>query len=98
MNQININGTNYVVVHIDTDILLTEKNTETLYRNFMLSKGNGTFDGSFTEYCEFCFTTAASIYLLDASRLKVRDKDVAAVLLYDERKLAKDMERGALIL
>lgn len=92
MNQININGTNYVAVHIDTDILLTEKNTETLYRNFMLSKDNGTFDGSFTEYCEFCFITAASIYLLDASRLKVRDKDATAVLLYDERKSAKDME------
>ena len=97
MKQININGTNYLAVHIDTDILLSDKNVETLYRNFMLSKDNGTFDGSFTEYCEFCFITASSIYLIDASRLKVRDKDATAVLLYDERKFMKDMERGVLI-
>lgn len=75
MKQVTINGTNYVAVHIDADILLSDKNIETIYRNFLLSKDNGTFDGSFTEYCEFCFTTAASFYFLDASRLKTSDRD-----------------------
>ncbi|MDE7275379.1 MAG: hypothetical protein K2N98_00765 [Lachnospiraceae bacterium] len=92
MKQININGTNYVAVNINTDILLTEKNIETLYHNFFLSKENGTFDGSFTEYCEFCFLTAAGFYFLDASRLKARDRDASAVLLYDERDSIKEMK------
>lgn len=92
MKQISINGTNYVAVSISTDILLTDKNIEVLYRNFLLSKDNGTFDGSFSEYCEFCFTTAASFYFLDASRLKTSDRDARAILLYDERQFEKDME------
>lgn len=96
MKQITVKGTNYLAVSINTDILLSDKNVETLYRNFLLSKDNGTFDGSFTEYCEFCFTTAASFYFLDASRLKVSDPDARAILLYDERQFAKDMEGVAL--
>lgn len=92
MKQITLNGRQYVAVNINTDILLTDKNIETLYRNFVLSKDNGTFDCSFTEYCEFCFITAASFYFLDASRLKTKDKDATAVLLYDERDLQKEMK------
>lgn len=92
MKQITLNGRQYVAVNINTDIVLTDKNIETLYRNFVLSKDNGTFDGSFAEYCEFCFTTAASFYFLDASRLKAKDKDASAILLYDERDLQKEMK------
>ena len=92
MKQIKLNGTAYVAVHIDTDILLTDKNVETLYNNFFLSQNNGAFDGSFTEYCEFCLTTAAGFYFFDASRLKAKDKDAAAVLLYDERHLKEEMK------
>lgn len=87
MKQITVNGHRYVAVNINTDILLTDSNIEVLYRNFIASKDNGTFDGSFTEYCEFCFTTAASFYFLDASRLKAKDKDASAILLYDDRDL-----------
>lgn len=92
MRQVTLNGHRYVAVNINTDILLTDKNIETLYRNFILSKDNGTFDGSFTEYCEFCFVTAAGFYFLDASRLKVRDKDATAILLHDDRDFKKEME------
>lgn len=95
MKQVNLHGTNYVAVHIDTDILLSDKNIETLYYNFILSKDNGTFDGSFTEYCEFCFATAAGYYLLDASRMRTFDREARAVLLYDERQFKKDMEGGS---
>lgn len=81
MRQVIVNNTPYTAVGIDVDILLTDDNLVILYENFRMAKHDRTFDGSFSEYCKFCFVTGAGLYLLEASR--IQDSGKHAVIVHE---------------
>ena len=62
---------------------VVEKQTLDEERALYGSKGiiinDCTFDGSFSEYCKFCFATGAGLYLIEASRIQDRGRQAAMV-------------------
>lgn len=82
MRQFVVNGELYTAVRINVEILLREDGFAALYANFCHAKKDGTFDGDFNQYCEFCSATAVGLYLRDASR--IRDISKRAVKVFEK--------------
>lgn len=87
MKQVTVNNTLYTAIGINVDILLTDDNLVVLYTNFRKAKNDCTFDGSFSEYCKFCFATGAGLYLIEASRIQDRDRQAAMVYENNEGRI-----------
>ncbi|MCM1234551.1 MAG: hypothetical protein NC489_30995 [Ruminococcus flavefaciens] len=63
MKHINKTSSGFTQVPINTAILFTDEQLEHMYQKFHSLKSGGFFDGSFTDFCTYCFCTCANTYL-----------------------------------
>lgn len=82
MEYIEIGGTGYNQIDIHSKVLLTDEQLDSFIESYNKAVKTENYTGSLEDFCSFCLTVGANVYLLQLAKVISGDTVIKEGVLY----------------